>query len=459
MFILERILTGMYQWFFGLPVISKIWETILGKLDNITIIPDARGFVKNIGKLFVFNRFYSVFGAVTGIIAARMLGPVEFGKIGLIGSIGGYLFIPVLLGANNSMYKYLPDSDQTQTKKLIGTALSGNLLAMVLFGVLFLSLKEIITGALRFSPGIWTAAVIMAVIIAFNSLSESFLRGQKKYSLIGRLKLANSIVFFVLILGLYFVYGKADYRSYYFCNILATLFFIVSAITMSGFRFSWLGFSRSSAKKIYSLGLIVMLNMLFSNIINTSDTLIVNYFFPESHELGIYNVYQGSAKHQFVIMFFEVFAVVFFPTIAQLDKKTLYKKINKYLYWLIPLAMAGCGAMLIMTVFFYGSEYKLNLLYVFLVSVSVGIYSMFQIYNCMFSLEGNKGARLCLIPLAITIPISLILQFFFTKWWGILGTMVAVLITNILLVFIFKLLLYHRYKVESGGVENDSGQA
>ena len=414
----------------------------------MSIIPDGKSFVKNFGELFIYNRLASVFLMLISIMTARMLGPAEFGRIGLVGNICAFLYIPILIGANNSMYKYLPESGEDARRKLMSTAWLGNTATSVFFGGLFLLFSGVISKSIQMDPAIWRMGVFFTIVITFSNIAESFLRGQMKYSVIGKLKLLSASVFFLLILGVLpgLTPGKADYSTYYLCNIISMAVFIVPAVWKAGLPLRKLSVSRDMIKQIYSLGTIVMVNMLFTAILNSSDLFIVNYF-CSGRELGIYNVYQGFVKNSFTAIFFEVFAVVFLPTIAAMDKTLLYKRFNRYILWVIPVIATVTGLITAVTVLLFGRQYTLSFTYIALVSVSIGLYLVFQIYNCIFSMEGNRGAKLCLIPLGMTMPASLLLQFLLTKFWGITGAMVAVLITNLMLVLTFRAVVAYRHKL------------
>jgi O-antigen/teichoic acid export membrane protein len=419
----------------------------MNRIENVTIVPNVKSFIKSFCKLFIYNRLASVFSAVISIITARFLGPAEFGRIGLVGNMSTFIFIPILIGAHNSLYKFLPDSGEEQRQKLMSTAFVGSIITSVFFGGIFFGLTPVISKSIHILPGIWRMGVMFTIVLAFSIITESFLRGQMKYSTIGKLKLAGTGVFFILILLFFLVLTKkkADFITFYLCNIVSIMFFVLLAIWKSGVQIRKSNLSWNTAKQIYSLGTIVMINMFFIAILNSSDLFMVNYLYP-GRDVGIYNVYQGFVKNLFAIIFFEVFAVIFLPTIASMDKTILHQKINKCIYWLLPVIVFLTGIITALTVFMFGKEYVLSFTYIILVSLSIGLYAIFQIDNCIFSMEGNQGAKLCLIPLAVTTPLSLFLQFFLTKLWGITGMMTAVLITNLMLVLLFKIVVYYRYK-------------
>ncbi len=443
----EKVLTSFYQWCYQKPRLANWLEAASQKIGGITIIPDIKGFLKNLLRLLFFNRLASVFAVVIGVISARILGPAEFGRIGLVGNLTSFLFIPILMGVNNSMYKFLPESSEVERERLIYHALLGNFATTLFFGGIFLALTGSVTRVFHLASEIWLMGLGFTVMITSSNLVESFLRGQKEYQSIAWLKFFTTGIFCLLILLLFFgsTNFKANFITFYLCQIISLVCFNILAFVKARVGLRRIKFSWQTLKQIYSLGMIVMVNMFLTAVLISSDLFIVNYFYP-GREVGIYNVYQSFGKNLFGVLFFEVFAVVFLPTIANLDKRVLYQKINRYLYWFFPGVVCGTGLMILLMIWLFGREYPLNWNYLLLVAFSIGFYFIFQLYNCIFSMEGTAGARLCLIPLGVTIPVALILQVILTQVWGIGGMMLAVLLSNLLLVLCFKVLLYYRYR-------------
>ena len=184
-----------------------------------------------------------------------------------------------------------------------------------------------------------------------------------------------------------------------------------------------------------------MANSLMVIILYSSDLFLINCFFP-GKAVGVYNLYQGFAKGLFSVLFYEVFTVVFLPTIAHMDKHKIYQMFQRLIPVVLLVIIGAVACLIIVILWLSGKEYGFNWAYILLVAFGIGFYSIYQINNAIFTMEGNTGAKLCLIPLGITMPISLMIQYLFTKSYGIIGTMVAVTITNFLLMVIFQVMLY-----------------
>ncbi len=430
-------LVNIYLWLNEKRISLNWLDFILNKLEIIFHTPGVRKFARNIGTIFFYNRAASFFITILGIITARVLGPADYGNIALIGNASNFLIIPMIMGINSSMFKLLPGSLPKRTRELIGTAFFSNLVTTIFFGWLFLNGYEWIGKPLKFTHSIWDFCIVTTILINFFSLNESFLRGREEYSFIGKGRLVSSIVFFISVLFFYRI-GLLNLSTYYIGFFLSQALFCVISIWKNR---KWLiSFSWPTAKEIYRYGGIIMLHMFFNAIVFSSDIFIVNYFNP-GRDVGIYSVYQGAVKNLFVMMFYEVFSVVFLPTIAQMDRFDIYRKINKMTLQIIVFVTFSTFGLTILTVCLFGREYPLNFGYALLVALSISFYLLFQLYNSIISMEGNREALLCLIPFLIVLPFALFLQVGLTKTNGLTGAMMAVLLTNISLFITSKFLI------------------
>ncbi len=416
-------------------MLSRNW--VLSRLES-SQGKSIKEFMNDLGMVFLYKVIGCVFTAVISILAAQLLCPSGYGEINLVNNISNILLLPMMVGINSSMYKYLPDSLPRQNDRLKTAALIGNFILMGLFSLFYFQIGIFVKNTVKIGIPIWQMGILATIVLDLYILSESFMRGQKKYLALARLKVAGSFIFFLLFLFWYY-FQTMDFDHYFYAFFAAQVLFVMAALYKSDFHsFSLSG---SAFKQIYHYGSLNMLNNLLIILISSSDFFIVNYFYP-GRDLGIYSIYQGFVRGLFSIMFYEVFAVVFLPAISRANKNRLFHTIQRFvpLLWLIiVLLTAGFTTVVVLL---SGKEYPLNPGYILLTASAIGFYAIFQIYNSIFTMEGNQGAKFCLIPLIFTIPVALLIQYHFTRYFGITGTMYAVMMTNLLLVAVFVVMLH-----------------
>lgn len=409
---------------------ASLIDFLSNHLSDSTVFPQ---FFSNLGIVFVFNGFSYLLLFIAQLVIAKYWGPEKYGEINLIGNITAFLFIPLSLGVNNAMYKYLPAVEERFHSRLMSTATIGSLLTIVFFGALFYSLYPVLFVKLKISNVVWGCTILYSITTTLTCVFESFLRGKKRFGTIGKVRLTASSLFFLAIVTIVFIAKIVDIRSYYLLYTVAYGGFFV-AYTAAKLRITLFDFSFDNFKLIYRYGLLMMLTILLTALLYNSDMIILNYFVLDSKDLGIYASYQGIIRLLFYVGFQEIFNVVFLPSIANKDKKRLYLWIDKLAVPIVGLVMLSSALFITFTILLLGTQYILNPVYVFLSSLGISLYTLFQVHYSVVSMEGEGGALSALSCILLVLPIALILQIILIRTYLIPGAMVASVITNALLV-------------------------
>ncbi len=389
-------------------------------------------FLKNMSMIFIFKVLTQVIFTVMSIVAARELGPSDMGNIAIINNISNFLMIPMVMGINISMNKYLPVLDEKEQKEMISSTIISNIPLAIILVTVYTLFSNKICSTFHITNSFMISSLILCVLISYNSISESFLRGQKKFKQICYLKLAFTLTFAIILCVQFYFMGSRDISSYLSTNYIAYAVFIIGALLLTGVRH--LKFNRKMVASVYSYGFINMLGAALNIFLTSCDLFFVKSF-CSSVDTGLYSVYMGNAKSLLGLLFFEIFGVVFLPAIASMDKQKVYKNIIKYS---VPTFIAVfCAGVLwsTLSIFLYGNKYEYNILFVLLVSASLAVTFIYQLFCFTIAMEGTAEARFTLITGALPLPMAIFLQFILTKYWGITGTFVAVLIVNIILLF------------------------
>jgi len=380
--------------------------------------------------LFAYNRIGAVFTVAVGILAARWMGPLEYGKVGLVAQIASIVSLVLLAGAHASMYRFLPGAVASERAVLQGSALAGSGLVTLALGTVYLALRARMDGLLHVPLLAWDLAAALSLSLAATTLTESFLRGRLKFTLIARLRFASALAFFASFMLLFAGLRRMSVGLYFGGLVGSQLLFAVLASAAGGL--GRLRTSRAGLRQVFGFGLLNTSSALLLVFFGSSDLLIVNYLLP-ARDLGVYNIYQGSIRGQFATLFFEVFCVVFMPTIASMDKLDVHRRFQRTIPLLIAGVSVAAAGLLVVGVGLAGARYPLDLRYVALAAAGVATTAVFQISSAILSMEGVRGARLCLLPIAAALPISAGLQLWLTRRMGITGAMLGVVAGNLVL--------------------------
>jgi O-antigen/teichoic acid export membrane protein len=190
----------------------------------------------------------------------------------------------------------------------------------------------------------------------------------------------------------------------------------------------------------------MMLGILFTALLYNSDIIILNYFSFDKEKIGIFASYQGIIKLVFYVGFYEIFTVVFLPTIANMDRKAFFYKINNLSWLIFIIVFFSAALIIIICLLIFGKKYVFSPIYLLMSSISIGIFTLYQINNALITMEGEKGARWSFLVSLSVLPVSFFLQILFTKLWGVSGIMAALILTNACLLGIMQITIRKFYK-------------
>jgi len=425
-------------------VISSFWEQLSS--------PGSTLFLRNFSVTFIFKALSLMLTLVVYVISIRELGVITWGQIALIGSVANIMLIPLTFGLHNGVIKYVPVSTKEESRKLMGTALIANLVPSSILTVLLVMAAPTVENWFGFPIHHWLATVALAMSINMYILTESFLRGQQMFFRLGMYKLLGSVVFLGgTLIGMY-VFGVKSMSSYMIPLIAQNLFFFVSALVKSGLI--PLYFSFKTWKKLISYGMFVMLSWLISALLFTSDLFLVAHFGAQ-YDLGVYSVYQNTIRNLCTILFHDVFAVVFMPMIAAMNRRHVDRIIMKFSIPIFFVVWLGAAIVTTMLILLYGKSIPLDWLYVCLTSAGIAMNMMYLLISTVISLDGIKAAKWIFVALIIPIPAMLYLQYLFVKQWGMIGGMSAVILLNICLVIVLRITVRYFYQIQSTPKEGE----
>lgn len=424
--------------------------TVLAKMRSWTRSPSSAAFLKNFGITFIFKALSLLLTLIVYVLAVRELGVITWGQIALIASVANIMLIPLTFGLHNGVIKYVPVSTKEESKELMGTALIANLIPSCMTSILLIAAAPVVESWFGFPLMNWIAAVALAMSINLYILTESFLRGQQLFFRLGLYKLIASIVFLVgTAIGLYML-GERSITSYMIPLIAQNVYFFVHALLKSGLS-PW-RYSFKLLKKLFSYSLFTMFSWLVSALLFTSDLFYVAHF-GEQYELGVYSIYQNTIRNLCSVLFHDVFAVVFMPLIAVLNRRDVDAMVMKYSAPIFMLIWLGAAMLTTVLVLLYGVP--LTWTYVGLTSAGIAMNMMYLLMTTVIAMDGVKAARCVFAALVIPIPALQYLQYVLVKHWGMIGGMSSVIVINICLLIALRITIRYFYHFQSVPLERE----
>lgn len=344
------------------------------------------------------------------IIAGRLLGPVEYGKYGLVIALASIFIIPMTLGIDTAITYYVAkNSSGSEKKEVVKSSLWVVGILVALIASLGFYFSSPISKLFNTEVSIAVIAIIFGIFLSIRNIFDSLVKGFHLFRYQSIIKIAEALIIFAAFFLLIGNYNLLTFKSY-IVAILAGYIFTNLAIA---FKIkNVLGFDTKYTRKIISYGSYAILGSLFGIMTTSFDKILINkYIGPE--QLGIYSAYM-TASFLLVTQIIALFVNVFFPYMASIKNSDLIlKKINRLaMIFFIP-AMFGLAFIIVTAIMLFGKNYSLDWVLVLEFSL-LGIMTMyFTALWWLIASKGKKGIRFTSVNGIISGSFFLLLIFIF----------------------------------------------
>lgn len=326
---------------------------------------------------------------LTTLLAARWLGPTQFGEANVALATTLWIQIPLLLGLPTALMHYIPQMTETEKPLWISDGFKLSLVCGVLtltIGWMFRSVWAHLQGVPVFSFELgllWSAGFgCYTVVTSMFSALENF--RAKAWS-----EFAFTLFFCSLILGAW----RFSYLNGTVYVLALTIAYGVIGLA-GGAASASCHFRRGggweASHRLLTYGLLASLGSVVHALFNSPARFVANRFLTLP-EVGVLSVYQGGSV-QMAFFLLTVGTQVFFPIASRTpDKRTLLSKINRLLILGSPFALLLFGAMLVLYFLALGKQYPLRAPEVILFSLAA---ALTMVYGCLawhFTSSGRRG--------------------------------------------------------------------
>jgi O-antigen/teichoic acid export membrane protein len=398
--------------------IEYFWQKVFGKKMGDT----SKKFLKNMSLSFVGGiiAFATLF--LVNILAARFLGPEEYGRYMFFASIATAFSIFLVLEADAGISYSLSRAKREGQSKIISSIVFLFLIISLLFTSFVFLFKEQFLSFLNYFIETDNNTIFfiigLAVIFSLKRLQEGILRGKKLFLPQLIIKILEAFSVLVIFFAIYKLFGVNKYFDYFQAVFWGSFIAIFGTIIILRKDISFFKISLSSVKSIYKYSRLGFINSIATLILKNADKFLVIAFF-DIKTVGIYAAYYTVSILP-AARINQLFINVYFPSISSgVNKKALYEKIKKTLkISFIPIFFIAIFFIYTLILLF-GSKYPINYLWIILLSVYVAIHFFASISAWTlsgFSEDGfswhNKGIFWGLIVFLILIGVAIIVNKF-----------------------------------------------
>lgn len=401
----------------GLRLLSVLYELIFKeKMDD-----QARSFVLSTSYVGIGTLVGSLFTLAFSIIAARALGPGNFGILGLVTTVGTILAIS-MIAASTPMIKY---GSEVQDHLVQVTIISTSYILIAVLTVASACIFVLFSAPLSYLFGVTAEvfffALFLAVTSTFYQLTTNSLRVFFKMRAYALLTAAQSVILLAAFLA--FISKNLtswELAAYSYYLSYAVIGFILVVYLKDYIK---LRFERSWAKKIVHYSLLALPGGVAATFMGV-DRILINKF-TTTADVGIYNAYFLPSITVAVLLWMIINAA-FFPYASKSDDRlAILRRVNKAMPYLAA-ALAPSVLLLEWIVFFlYGRQYPFSWEIALFFAIAATMAFFYQALSWLMASQGTRGATVNTLSSIIALIVLLGFDVVLIPRIGILGAAIT----------------------------------
>ena len=401
----------------GLRLLSVLYELIFKeKMDD-----QARSFVLSTSYVGIGTVVGSLFTLAFSIIAARALGPGNFGILGLVTTVGTILAIS-MIAASTPMIKYGSEvQDHRVQVTIISTAYILIAVVTVASACIFVLFSAPLSYLFGVTAEVFFFALFLAVTSTFYQLTTNSLRVFFKMRAYALLTAAQSVILLAAFLA--FISKNLtswELAAYSYYLSYAVIGFILVVYLKDYIK---LRFERSWAKKIVHYSLLALPGGVAATFMGV-DRILINKF-TTTADVGIYNAYFLPSITVAVLLWMVINAA-FFPYASKSDDKlAILRRVNKAMPYLAA-ALAPSVLLLEWIVFFlYGRQYPFSWEIALFFAIAATMAFFYQALSWLMASQGTRGATVNTLSSIIALIVLVGFDVVLIPRIGILGAAIT----------------------------------
>ncbi|OLT12300.1 hypothetical protein BJF79_22585 [Actinomadura sp. CNU-125] len=364
----------------------------------------------------------SAVSAATTLVIARGIGAAAFGHFTVVLSIALIVTVGMQMSLHYVMLQELPRSDPARHRAMMATALVSTLVVGGGGTVAGVVAAPVVAPPIGVDAGALASGLVLAFAMTLNHLTESFLRGRRRYALVARLKAAIAVAYLGGASWCLLGAGVTDPDVY--VAALTGTYVVFAVAALAAVRIEPRAWSMAAARAQYRHGAYVTVIAALTGVLFGLDVIFLNHW-ADRADVGVYSVYNGFPKRLLGVVFTDGIGLALLPALAVADKPAVMRRLAR----LAPLVAAGTAAVAFAasTVFFLllGGAYPYSLVLMGLSAAGIGLHAVFNLYSVALSMDGLRGARVLIACLAAATPAALVLQAACIARWGLHGGLVG----------------------------------
>lgn len=375
--------------------------------------------------------FGSLLTLVFNVLSARILGPLNYGNLGLIITIGSIFGLSMGLAIYPMIVYASSAGDEAEQTKVISTAYILITLLTVASVTIYVLISGLLSQVFRISATLLLFSVAYAATFSFFVVTTNPLRiffKMKTYALLNTFQS-------VIVLGVFLAFISNNTRSWESATFSLYVSYIVIGLVSVVFlrRYITLRFDRFWSKRIMTY-VWVSIPGAVAGVCLGVDRILINVF-SSAEQVGIYNAYFVPSM-TVALLLWGIFSAAFFPYASRSrDRGAIFVKITKAVPY-VAIVLVPLFVLIERIAFFlYGSQYPFSWEIAFFFALAATVSFFLSAYSTLMQSEGSRGAKVNSNGSIISLIALAVLDVLLIPRIGMLGAVITLGVAYLMAVF------------------------
>jgi O-antigen/teichoic acid export membrane protein len=375
--------------------------------------------------------FGSLLTLVFNILSARILGPLNFGNLGLIITFGNIFGLSMGLAIYPMIVYASSARDEAEQTTIISTAYILITLLTVASVASYVLISGLLSQVFRISATLLLFSVAYAATYSFFVVTINPLRVFFKMKTYALLNTFQSVV----VLGVFLAFISNNIRSWEGATVSLYVSYVVVGLLSVVFlrKYITLRFDRSWSKKIMTY-VWVSVPGAVAGVCLGIDRILINVF-SSTAQVGIYNAYFVPSMTVSLLLW-GIFNAAFLPYASRSrDKGAIFVKITKPVPYVVIVLVPLFVLIERFAFLMYGSQYPFSWELAFFFALAGTTSFFLAAYSSLMQSEGSRGAKVNSNSGIIQFIALALLDVLLIPLIGILGAVITLIVAYSITIF------------------------
>jgi O-antigen/teichoic acid export membrane protein len=338
---------------------------------------------------------------LVNVLAARWLGPLEYGKYSLVVAVANIFAVLFIMDLDVSVAYYMSKTKDAllQKRRVVATATSYLIVLSIVLGILIWQ-RSFLENVLSLDLLMFYSALGLGVAISLKRFYEGVMRGGLLFKKQAGIRIGETLVVLLTFIVLTQLLNVVSYSSYIEAVTLGAVLAVLLYASVTCKYFHTKGVALNKTLAVWKYGRYGIINSFATLLVKHIDKVFLVGIIGFS-QLGVYTAYYTVA----ILLAGKVVQLLinaYFPLTARKKSiKHLIKKLDIFCFIGFVPVVLGAVLLIRTLLYFFGPEYPVYWDWIALLAIYVGVHFFASLYSWAIAGDSQRGYKYQNIGIAL----------------------------------------------------------